>query len=328
MLSHPLHGLPQPVGLLMEGGAPTKAYWLQSALEALQPQQWIELHGANAPDHERLEQLGSLVVVRRLPGRWLHSLRQLRSKGKPVVLVLDDALLDPATVAEQHWHYRWRLWFGLTRHRHHLDQLVSDLWVTTSWLAEHSKRSLQGQGIQILQLTLQPPLSLLHPRRIHRIAYLGSASHSEEWLWLLPLLEALQQRRSDCLLELVLPPAWRRRFRHLPRTRLFYPMDWETYLLDTGNRQVDLLLTPLLSSRFNQGRSPTKFFEAARLQAAGLFSNRAPYAGFVRDGHDGLLLDDAQESWLQAIEQLLENTVQRQTIADYCFQRAEKLCVR
>jgi len=328
MVSHPLHGLPQPVGLLMEGGAPTKAYWLQSALEALETQRWIELHGASAPDHERLEQLGSLVVVRRLPGRWLHSLRQLRSKGKPVVLVLDDALLDPAAVAEQRWHYRWRLWLGLTRHRHHLDQLVSDLWVTTGWLAEHSRGTLQGQGIRILQLPLQPPLSLLHPGSIHRIAYLGSASHIEEWRWLLPLLEALQQRRSDCLLELVLPPGWRRRFRHLPRTRLFYPMDWETYLLDTGNRQVDLLLTPLLSSRFNQGRSPTKFFEAARLQAAGLFSNRAPYAGFVRDGHDGLLLDDTSDSWLRAIDQLLENKRQRQAIAEHCLRRAEELCAR
>ena len=328
MVSHPLLGLPQPVGLLMEGGAPTKAYWLQSALEGLEPRQWIELHGSGAPEHERIQQLGSLVVVRRLPNRWLHSLRLLRSQGKPVVLVLDDALLDPAAIAEQSWYYRWRLWFGLTRHRHQLDQWVSDLWVTTEWLAEHSRRTLQGQALQILQLPLQPPLSLLQPRRIHRIAYLGSASHTEEWRWLLPLLENLQQRRSDCLLELVLPPDWRRRFRHLPRTRLFYPMDWETYRLDTGNRQVDLLLTPLLSSRFNQGRSPTKFFEAARMRAAGLFSNRVPYAGFVHDGLDGLLLDDGQESWLQAIEQLLENTVQRQTIAAHCFRRAEKLCIR
>ena len=243
-------------------------------------------------------------------------------------MLLDDALLDPAAVAQQNWSYRWRLWRGITRHRNRLQRLISELWVTTPALRAQCRQQLREPSIEIKLLPLSPPQSVLSPPRMLRIAYLGTASHANEWHWLLPILETLQQRRSDCLLELVLPPRWRKRFRHLPRTRLLYPMDWESYLLDTGNREIDILLSPLLKNRFNQGRSATKFFEAARLKAAGLYSARDPYAAFVEHGVDGLLLEDDPSLWLQEIERLLDNPGQRQELAEQCRRKASRLCIQ
>jgi hypothetical protein len=314
------------VGLLAEGAEPTQAYWLPDLPTRIAETSWVRLDPRKPPDQQRLAGLAAVLVVRTLPSAWLTALQALRRAGVPVVLLLDDALLDPGALAEQAWGYRWRLWWGLTRHRNQLHTLISQLWLTSPALEETCRRAIGTQGIPIQRLPLHPPLRVVQPRPMHRVAYLGTASHGAELRWLWDVLGALQRRRADCLLELVLPPHWRRRYRQLPRTRIFYPLDWETFLLDTGNRQVDLLLVPLLPNRFNQGRAPVKFFDAARLGAVGLYSQRPPYAGFVRDQEDGLLLPDAPAAWLEAMDQLLNHPEAMQAMANSCRQRALRLC--
>jgi glycosyltransferase involved in cell wall biosynthesis len=92
-------------------------------------------------------------------------------------------------------------------------------------------------------------------------------------------------------------------------------MGWSNYLAETGSDRIDLLLSPLLESRFNACRAPVKTIDAARSGAVGLYSNRPPYRGFVRDGIDGLLLEDDHASWLAAIERLIAAPEERQRLA-------------
>jgi hypothetical protein len=58
-----------------------------------------------------------------------------------------------------------------------------------------------------------------------------------------------------------------------------------------------------------------KTIDAARSGAVGLYSDRPPYRGFVRDGIDGLLLADDQARWLAAIERLIDAPEERQRLA-------------
>ena len=116
---------------------------------------------------------------------------------------------------------------------------------------------------------------------------------------------------------------WRKAFAGIPRLKLLYPTDWQTFCLDTGNRQVDLLLVPLLPGAFNAGRSAVKVFDARRLGAVGLYSNRPPYSGCVRHQVDGLLLGDDLQQWLQAIDALLEDAPARQALTAASRQRTD-----
>ena len=109
----------------------------------------------------------------------------------------------------------------------------------------------------------------------------------------------------------------------IPRLKLLYPTDWKTFCLDTGNRDVDLLLVPLLPGAFNAGRSAVKVFDARRLGAVGLYSNRPPYSGCIRHRVDGLLLGDDLQHWLEAIDLLLEDSQLRQDLADASCQRTD-----
>ncbi|WP_396103318.1 glycosyltransferase [Cyanobium sp. Morenito 9A2] len=97
-----------------------------------------------------------------------------------------------------------------------------------------------------------------------------------------------------------------RRSRHVPRLRTLHPLKWESYLAETSSVQrVDILLSPLLATPFNAARAAVKCVDAARCGAAGLYSDRPPYRGFVRPDVDGLLLSDDQQQWLEAISDLV-----------------------
>lgn len=322
MDEHPLMKMPQPWAVLRKGSAPTVAHWLKRALEQANTEV-VELNPRRPNPPEQLASFRTVVVIRTLPSRWLKPLRQMRTRGCRVVLLLDDDLLTPSSLRGLPWVYRWRLWWGVTRHRQHLVNWVDSLWVSTSAL----KRQCQAVvDLPIQVLPLQPAAEVFEVPKLFRIAYLGTTAHQQELQWLVSLFRTLQQRRNDCLLELVVNRRWRARFRGIPRMRMFYPMDWETFCQDTGNRQVDLLLVPLLEGNFNAGRAPVKVFDAMRLGAVGLYSNRKPYGGCIRDDIDGLLLTDESEDWLQAIDALLADPERRHKLLEASRRRNSFSC--
>jgi hypothetical protein len=47
-----------------------------------------------------------------------------------------------------------------------------------------------------------------------------------------------------------------------------------------------------------------KFYDYARMGAAGVYTDAAPYRGFVRDGVDGLLLPNEPARWVEALAAL------------------------
>lgn len=249
------------------------------------------------------------MVVRYLPRPWLAGLRQARRGGIPLVLLMDDDLLDPKVLQDLPPPYRRRLQERITNRRRWVPKLFDRLLVTSAPLA----RNYAGLGAE--QLPLWPHASLLAPQPRLQLAYLGTSVHTQEFLWLVPLLERLQQRQPHTHVDLFGDLGINRLFRHLPRVRILHPMGWSNYLAETGSGRIDLLLSPLLESRFNACRAPVKTIDAARSGAVGLYSNRPPYRGFVRDGIDGLLLEDDHASWLAAIERLIAAPEERQRLA-------------
>lgn len=311
----------QRVALLHQGAGSTIDHFLRGPLETLGAQ-ILEVDTARAPDPASLQELqgcGLLVLVRYLPRPWLGAIERMRRGGTEVAFLMDDDLLDPAALAGLPRGYRQSLWQRITRLHRRLPGLVDRLWVTSEALAD--KYAPLGAE----RLPLRPHPDLLAPLPRLQLAYLGTSVHEAEFLWLLPLLEELQQRQAHTHVELFGDHELNRRFRHLPRLRILHPMRWPNYLAETGSGRVDILLTPLLASPFNATRAPVKLIDAARCGAAGLYSDRAPYRGVVRDGLDGLLLDDNPSSWLAGIERLISDPSERRRLAEGGRQRALEL---
>lgn len=310
------------VALLHQSGGATIDHFLRGPLEAAEAD-LVEIDSAECPNAatlERLEDVGLIVAVRYLPRPWLKPLARLRALGIRLVLVLDDDLLDPAAMRPLPRDYRQRLWQRIGRLAPRLPDLIDKLWVTSEALAERYRH------LGAVALPLRPHPDLLANRPRLQIAYLGTSAHEAEFAWLLPLLEELQRRHGHTHVELFGDLALNRRFRQLPRVRILHPMRWSNYLAETGAGSIDILLTPLLAGAFNAARAPVKLIDAARTGAAGLYSDRPPYRGFVRDGIDGLLLDDDPARWLTAIDRLVADPGERHRLAMAARQRARALC--
>ena len=90
-------------------------------------------------------------------------------------------------------------------------------------------------------------------------------------------------------------------------------------------KDVDILLVPLFNSNFNSCRSPSKFFDAVRLNSVGIYSNTAPYDKFINTGIDGLLVGDNYSDWSDAINTLLEDENTRKLILQKSKERVKAL---
>jgi hypothetical protein len=310
------------VALLHQGGGSTIDHFLRWPLEKAGAR-ILEIDTSLPPEGETLRRLSLcrlLVAVRYLPRLWLRPLARLRAAGANLALLLDDDLLDPAAMRQLPRSYRQRLWQRIGRLGPSLPGLVDQLWVTSEELAQRCAH------LGAVQLPLRPHPDLLAQRPRLQLAYLGTSVHEAEFTWLLPLLEELQQRHGHTHVELFGDLSLNRRFRHLPRVRILHSMRWSNYLAETGTGRIDILLTPLVDSAFNAARAPVKLIDAARSGAAGLYSDRPPYRGFVRDGQDGLLLDDDPASWLAALDQLIDDPGKRLRLAEGARRRALALC--
>ena len=88
------------------------------------------------------------------------------------------------------------------------------------------------------------------------------------------------------------------------------------------------LLAPLLPGAFNAARGPTKFFDFARMGAVGIYSDVAPYRGFIRPEVDGILLPNEPAVWVKAIAGLVADPERRVRMATAARERALTLSVQ
>jgi glycosyltransferase involved in cell wall biosynthesis len=98
-------------------------------------------------------------------------------------------------------------------------------------------------------------------------------------------------------------------------TLLPHVPDYDRYLAFKISRQWDIGLAPLVGSAFDACKTSVKYREYGGCRIAGVYGNVAPYTDDVVDGRTGLLADHRPESWIAALERLVESSQLREKIA-------------
>jgi hypothetical protein len=242
---------------------------------------------------------GDLVVLcRYLPPIWRRPLEKRRAELAGLVYFMDDDLLDTAAHAPLLAPYAKKLATLAASQRRWLETMADAWWVSTDALAAKYARQ------QPTVIPLAPPPALLHARAAVRIVYHGTASHAAEIEWLREVIAGVQERCAHTHFALFGDHAVNRRWRSLPRVAILHPMRWENYLAFTASQPADVGLAPLLPGAFNAARGAVKFYDYARMGAVGVYTDVAPYRGFVRDGVDGMLLPNEPARWIDALVEL------------------------
>lgn len=291
------------MAVLGEGQTPSFDYYVGPYLARLGVTA-VSLDSRVAP-HQPADAFDGAVVIRYLPRAWVPFCEALRRAGKPVVYFMDDDLMDASAHTGLPRDYREKLQRLARGQRKAIERVSSAFWVSTAALAE-KYRSWSPMcvppenGVQAGDAS--PCVS---------VCYHGTASHVQEQQWLLELVQQLQQASDRTHFFIVGDAALNQRFRVLPRVTVVHPMDWPGYLAYSRSHPMDIGLAPLLPSAFNAARGPTKFFDFARLGAAGIYADVPPYRGTVRHDEDGLLVPMVMQDWVDTILALVEDAPSR-----------------
>jgi hypothetical protein len=302
--------------VLSSGDNASIAYLVQPHLERLGiPFTLVHLEGRGKKT--AVEVACEIVIVARyLPQQWIGTLQAFRDAGGKIVYFMDDDLMDPAATAGLPKTYRRKVDAWATRQRGAIETLCDEFWVASPHLA--AKYAVWSPVL----LSSLPSAVTLTQCDLVAVCYHGSASHNAEIKWLAGLMHQVQSRQGRTTFEIFGNHDVNKLFRSLRRTSVLHPMDWLHYLDYTGSVRRDIGLAPLLPDPFNAGRSPSKFFDFARMGAVGIYTDAEPYRSFVRHGIDGLLLPNELAAWVGAIEELVADPVRRQRLAAAARERA------
>jgi len=222
----------------------------------------------------------------------------IKRKKTKAIYFFDDDLFDFNAIRKLPLKYFLKIFFSAYIYKYILKYIIDEFWVSNVYL-------------QKKYAYLKP--KLIHPHQIKDqsraskkiiICYHGSASHITEIRWLLPIISGVQKRLDNTHFELFGNSSINKAFKHIPRVSVLHPMSWENYLAYTYSHKTDMGLAPLLDSKFNLGRSPTKYFDYARMGAVGIYSDNLIYKRIIVNNKNGILLKNEPEVWIKKIVEL------------------------
>ena len=155
------------------------------------------------------------------------------------------------------------------------------------------------------------------------IGYMGTFTHDEDFMMVLPALKSIHQRYPGRIevqvVGVVNKEETKKELQALP-IRYVYPRpeehEYPLFMLwFTGHIHWDIAISPLQNTPFNNCKSDIKFLDYASIGAAGIFSQSPAYSSTVHHQQDGWLAENTPEAWEEALETLINDPHLRLKIA-------------
>ncbi|MBN2391080.1 MAG: hypothetical protein JXR84_10160 [Anaerolineae bacterium] len=213
----------------------------------------------------------------------------LRAHNPHIAVVpnmLDDRLLDGRGVGKDIYAISW-------------EQRISRLWSAVRRARHNWRRSRTTIG------------------------YMGTFTHDDDLLMVLPALREIWQHYGDKvafeLLGVAVHTQTRQLLQNLPvrivqvktrRVEYSHFIQWFSRVVNW-----DIAISPLCDTRFNQCKSDIKFLDYSAIGSAGIFSRVPAYATTVRHGETGWLAENTSQAWGEALDTLIRDSVLRKRMA-------------
>jgi glycosyltransferase involved in cell wall biosynthesis len=301
--------------ILSEGHTATTDYYLVPHLESLGYSISFYDSRTHPPAISNLSTFQLIVISRYISRQWLRLLKNLPQPNVKIIYFMDDDLFDIRALQGLPKRYQWKIFTKALIHRSCLQQLCDEFWVSTPYLAQ--------KYAQLRPILLKPValFTTLASKEAVRVCYHGTSSHQAEIEWLFSVIAGVQTRSDNIHFELFGSQAVAKAVNKLPRVSVLHQMNWSNYLSFTSTQKRDIALAPLLEGAFNAARGPTKFYDYARMDAVGLYSDISPYRDFIRNGVDGFLLSNEPSVWIEKLLELANDKPQRDVMSEQIRQR-------
>ena len=243
----------------------------------------------------------TIAIINRYAGIrglwWLYRHHHLLAKA---VYFIDDDMPNAYRAPELSWWYgikttlKFKITWWLIR------KMGGELWCSTEALASR----FPEMKAKILPPVCMPKANP-HLEESPVYFYHGTWAHRHEIKWLVPIVREIQNRFPNHIFEIIGNRQVKKMFADIPRVRILPGMNWENYLQRCEQLHYQVGLAPCFDTPFNQVRSHTKLFDITRLGAVGIYSNSSPYKNIILDKQTGILLENSNQVWIEAITNLL-----------------------
>lgn len=150
-----------------------------------------------------------------------------------------------------------------------------------------------------------------------RIVYAAGRDHTELFnLLIKPFLDKLAEKyrmKIDMTLMGVDPDL--SDLKHQGWIHKIATMPYDEYNEFMNSHDFDIGLAPLLDTSFSNKKYFNKFFEYAKNGIAGIYSNHLPYTFIIRNGENGILVENKVEAWFEAICSAIDHIEHMKVIA-------------
>jgi processive 1,2-diacylglycerol beta-glucosyltransferase len=249
---------------------------------------------------------------------------RIRLRGAKLVYSLDDNYFD-LVMDKNSWPTGEPISI-VTFLLHQADAVLVTTPALRQRLLEYNSniRILPNQLDERLLIMRQPidNPSLFSPNRIV-IGYMGTFTHDEDLILVLPALKTIHARYPGRIevqvIGVVNRDETKKELQALP-IRYVYPRpeehEYPLFMLwFTGHVHWDIAISPLQNTPFNRCKSDIKFLDYAAIGAAGVFSQSPVYSSSVHHQQDGWLAENIPDAWEEALDTLIKDTSLRLKIA-------------
>ncbi|MBI5937895.1 MAG: glycosyltransferase [Betaproteobacteria bacterium] len=155
---------------------------------------------------------------------------------------------------------------------------------------------------------------VLPPSSLTRIGVFGTVTHEGDFALIDGVLRQVLDKYQGKVEVIIMGMQKSRGLSHPAIRYLDFVGDYETYANQLRNLGLHFALVPLQDNAFNRSKSNIKWLEYSACGMAGIYS-KAPAYHCIRHGETGLLVDNTEPAWLEAIESLIEQPARRMALA-------------
>ncbi len=267
---------------------------------------------------KRLNQADVVIFVRGFSDYELLCQRKAEEAGRRTVYILDDDLPDiPSSIQSADLY---------TEHtRENIREMIrtSSLFLTPSRNLLKKYGNLAKRAELIEEPSLADRMSEKEPSRKIIIGFAGSVDRTGDLNSILTkAVENTMKKFGDRVTFEFFggKPSFADiyGFRHIP-----YTESYRKYCETMAGLHWDFALAPMPETEFHRYKHYNKYIEYAGYGIPGIYTDCEPYVWAVRDGENGILCQNTDEAWTEAITILIEDEALRKKLAENCRKEAE-----
>lgn len=252
-----------------------------------------------------------VVFARAVDQSMCKLLDQFKTRGKKTLYYVDDSLYEvPSSIKNGRSYNTPEVAEALTYFIQQTDCLVA----CSPWLAQSYKERYGCMVTWINPAIKVPSIKPFDKKQSPLlIGFSGNVDYKELLENLKPMFIKLYGRYKESIqFEFCGPKV---SFLEEIKALYYKPMAYEMYEMLLARRQWDIGIAYIEESSFSNKKFYNKYLEYSRFGICGIYSNTELFRRIINNGYNGVLVENREEAWYSAIENLIQKETLRKDMA-------------